>query len=164
MNAYVRVHTGFRPIDYDDALLAVEPEVPSPELQGFPWEELKQGTAFLHSTYVTASCAVDHCHDVRLVQELSTSLYTYITRDKYPMWCKDRQDLVEYGVARFMGEVIVEEPMALVGILRIVRQKDSQSMVIFERACGSSEWALACLTSFRSKEVCQIGRTRGPTS
>jgi hypothetical protein len=121
LNAYVRVHTGFTPIDCDDALLAVEPEVPSPKLQGFPWEKLKQGTAFLHLTCVTASYAVDHCQDVRLVQELSTSLYTFITRGKYPMWYKDRQDLVEYGIARFMGEgqeVIVEELMALVGILR----------------------------------------------
>ena len=75
-------------------------------------------------------------------------------------------------------EVIVDEPMAFVGILRYLRQKASQSMLIFERVCnlqrdrrsmkrfcyhihGSFEWALACLTSFRSKEMCQIGCIRG---
>ena len=59
---------------------------------------------FLHSTCVTASCAIDHCQDVQLLQELSTSLYTYITRGKHPMWYKDGQDLVEYVIARFMDE------------------------------------------------------------
>ena len=47
-------------------------------------------------------------------------MYTYITQGKYPMWYKDRQNLIEYSVARFMGEgeeVIIEEPMALVGIV-----------------------------------------------
>ena len=42
------------------------------------------------------------------------------------MWYKDRQDLVEYGVSRFMGEgeeAIVEEPLALVGILRYFEAK-----------------------------------------
>lgn len=39
------------------------------------------------------------------------------------MWYKESQELVEYGIARFMGdgeEVIIEEPMALVGIFSSV--------------------------------------------
>jgi hypothetical protein len=173
LNAYVRVHIGFTPIDCDDALLAVEPEVPSLRLQGFPWEKLRRGTAFLHSTCVTASYAVDHCQDVRLVQELSTSLYTYITRDKYPMWYKERQDLVEYGVARLWVKgrrSSLTNRWHLSGFCAILRQKDSQSIAIFElaynpqrdrrskkrfcyRVPGSFEWTLACLTSFRLKEM-----------
>jgi hypothetical protein len=56
-----------------------------------------------------------------LLEELSTSIYMYITRGEYPMWYKDRPHLVEYGLARFIGkgdEVIVEEPMALVSVVR----------------------------------------------
>jgi hypothetical protein len=37
------------------------------------------------------------------------------------MWFVERQDLIECGLARFIGEgpgVIVEEPMALMSILR----------------------------------------------
>ncbi|KIL64829.1 hypothetical protein M378DRAFT_1040593 [Amanita muscaria Koide BX008] len=111
LNAYVRVFTNFTPIDCDGALLGIEPDVDSPKLAGFPWYKLKRA---------------DHCQDDGLVQELSTSLYTYITRGKYPRWYTNKQDLVEYGVARFVGqeeEVIVEEPMALVGILRYFEEE-----------------------------------------
>jgi hypothetical protein len=58
---------------------------------------------------------------VRLLQELSTSIYTFIAWGKYPLWYKESQKLIEYGIARFMGDrnsVIIEEPMALVGMLR----------------------------------------------
>ncbi|KAM6492769.1 hypothetical protein JOM56_012493 [Amanita muscaria] len=106
LNAYVRVFTNFTLIDCDGALLGIEPDVDSPELEGFPWYKLKR--------------------DDGLVQELSTSLYTYITRGKYPRWYTNKQDLVEYGVARFVGqeeEFIVEEPMALVGILRYFEEE-----------------------------------------
>ncbi|KAM6496474.1 hypothetical protein JOM56_009180 [Amanita muscaria] len=101
LNAYVRVFTDFSPIDCDSKLLEIEPDVDFPQLDGFPWDKIKQKKDML--------------------KELSTSVYTYITRGEYPMWYNEMQDLVEYGVARFKGqgdEVIVEEPMALVGIVR----------------------------------------------
>jgi hypothetical protein len=50
LNAYMHVFTEFTPIDGDQMLLAVEPEVHPPQLQGFSWEKLKQGTAFIDST------------------------------------------------------------------------------------------------------------------
>ena len=124
LNAYVCVHTTFIPIDCNHVLLADEPEVPLPKLRGFMCEKHKQGTAFLH---VTASYAIDgyHYQDPRLLEELATSLYTYIIQGQYPMWYNGHDELVEYGIARFIkgGDVNVAEPMALVGILHFFAQK-----------------------------------------
>jgi hypothetical protein len=118
------VLTTFTPIDCNHVLLADEPEVPLPGLGGFVWEKLKKGMAFLHDT---ASYVIDHCHcqDPGLLQELLTSLYTYMTQGQYPMWYKDHKDLVECGIARFMkgGDVNIAEPMALVGILHFFEQE-----------------------------------------
>lgn len=49
----------------------------------------------------------------------------YVSRGNYPIWYNDRQELVEYGIARFMGKgkVTVEEPMALVGIMRFFEEE-----------------------------------------
>ncbi|KIL55863.1 hypothetical protein M378DRAFT_173230 [Amanita muscaria Koide BX008] len=101
LNAYVRVFTDFNPLDCDSKLLEIEPDVDFPQLNGFAWDKIKQ--------------------EKDMLKKLSTRIYTYMIRGEYPMWCNEMQDLVEYGVARFKGqgdEVIVEEPMALVGIAR----------------------------------------------
>jgi hypothetical protein len=53
--------------------------------------------------------------------ELFRSVFEYVTRGEYPLWFRDRSELVEYGIARFINEgkdVTVQEPMALVGIAR----------------------------------------------
>jgi hypothetical protein len=43
LNAFVHVIMSFTPIDGDDALLAQEPVVQFPTVDGFPWEKIKQG-------------------------------------------------------------------------------------------------------------------------
>jgi hypothetical protein len=74
-----------------------------------------------------------------LEKELSKSIYTFIMRGEYPIWQSEREEMVEYGlgtfihrkrdvlvesgVARFADErtdpdVLVEEPIALISILR----------------------------------------------
>jgi hypothetical protein len=42
------------------------------------------------------------------------------------LWYRDHEDLVEYGIARLIGEgeVIVEEPMALMSIVRYFETQD----------------------------------------
>ena len=56
LNAYVRVLTEFTPIDCHDVLVATEPEVQSPKLQGFLWDKLKQGVTFLNFPRIAGSC------------------------------------------------------------------------------------------------------------
>src|SRR5687768_4285424 len=77
------------------------------------------------------------------------------------MWYQDRQDLVEYGIARFMGdgqEVSVEDPMALVRIVRFLEAEgltiDGDIRARMQSAQGSAfEEAvlLSCTRLFRTR-------------
>src|SRR5258707_14944537 len=59
-----------------------------------------------------------------LLRELAGSIYSLITRGVPLSWSADPEHecLVQYGVARFIdtneGDIRVEEPLALIGILR----------------------------------------------
>jgi hypothetical protein len=61
-----------------------------------------------------------------MLQELSNSIYSYLTRGEYPMWQLKWETLVEYGLARFiqMDKAIVDEPLALISIVRYFERKD----------------------------------------
>jgi hypothetical protein len=103
------------PIDGDDTLLATEPDVQPPKVQVFPWEKLVRGPSLVVVDLAFSSVK-------GLMKELSKSIYTFITRGEYPMWYDDRRDLVEHGIARFMGEgpeVTVKEPIALMRASRL---------------------------------------------
>jgi hypothetical protein len=117
LNAYVHKFTTIVPIDGNHSFLDLEPECEEPKVVGFQWEKLDQGQS---PVFLIDICA-DHPSDPQLLRELSTSIYIYMTRGVYPMWDKGFRDLVEYGIARFVGtgdEVNVGEPMSLVSIVR----------------------------------------------
>jgi hypothetical protein len=51
------------------------------------------------------------------------------------MWYAERQDLIDFGLARFMGEgsdIIVEEPLALMSVLRYF-EKEGRTLDDFIR-------------------------------
>ncbi|KAH9964718.1 hypothetical protein BGW80DRAFT_1347450 [Lactifluus volemus] len=100
LDIYVHAYTTFTPIDGDHAILATEPDVQPPTVQGFQWANI----------------------DRKLLNELSNSIYTFITRGKYPMWYNNHKELVEHGLARFidrgMEKLDVTEPIALMSALR----------------------------------------------
>jgi len=59
--------------------------------------------------------------------DLALGIHKFLTRGVFPMWTSDKAPLVEYGIARFVGEppsneesaeLSVTEPLALVGIMR----------------------------------------------
>jgi hypothetical protein len=61
-----------------------------------------------------------------LLEELSYSLYVFITRGEYPKLFAELRYLVECGVARFMdggSDITIEEPIALMSILRHFENK-----------------------------------------
>ena len=132
-----------------------------PRFRVFLGRNLSEVRLLLDSCYIST----DYHTEASLLEELSTSLYTYITRGEYPMWYTDRQDLVEYGFARFMNEgpaptselattppVIVEEPMALMGILRYFETESFTLDKDIRARMQSAKGALADLPC-----VCMIG-------
>ena len=52
-------------------------------------------------------------------------MYTFVTRGVYPIWYGEHEELVEYGLARFKSNsMTIEEPLALVGIIRFFDSHD----------------------------------------
>lgn len=90
------------------------------------------------------------------------------------MWFAERQDLVECGLARFMGEgpnVIVEEPMALMSILRYFQKEgltlddDIRERMQYAKGHAFEEAVLlSCTRLFRrGARLDQVFQFRGET-
>lgn len=90
------------------------------------------------------------------------------------MWYAERQDLVEFGLARFMGEgpdVIVEEPLALMSILRYFEKEGCtpddfirDRMQVNKGLAFEEAVLLACTRLFRrGARLDQVFRFHGKT-
>jgi hypothetical protein len=54
-----------------------------------------------------------------MLEELSHSIHSYMTRGQYPTWHLEWENLVESWLARFIAKdrVSINEPLVLVGIV-----------------------------------------------
>jgi hypothetical protein len=55
-----------------------------------------------------------------MLEKLSHSIYSYITRGQHPMWQSEWKTIVDCGLARFIAKdtAVVDEPLTLVSIMR----------------------------------------------
>ena len=80
--------------------------------------------------------------DQHLLEELAGSIYFLITRGVPLAWSGNarHQALVQYGVARFIdteeGVVRVEEPLALIGIIRHL--EEMSHTIYYSKNCLSA--------------------------
>jgi len=122
LNDYVNRLTDFTPLDGDQSILRTEPDVGPIEIIGFQWDKINR----CKSQYLLEHLLILLLGPGLLV-DLALGIHEFLTRGEFPVWTSDKAPLVEYGIARFVGEppsnqesaeLSVEEPLVLVGIMR----------------------------------------------
>jgi len=122
LNYYVKGYTGFSPLDGDQSILRSEPDARSISILSFRWDKIterKPNVALGHPLILLSGPG--------LRVDLALGIHKFLTRGEFPMWPSDKAPLVEYGIARFVGEqpsnqesaeLSVTEPLVLVAIMR----------------------------------------------
>ncbi|CAG8549758.1 4902_t:CDS:2, partial [Acaulospora colombiana] len=108
-DAYVYAYTDFKPLDGDTAISKEEDDVDfdvAPiKIDSFLWNKIDE--------------------DQKLLEVLVQSMGEFTTKGKRPGWYDTCQQLVEYGLARFIGKNIkIGEPLPLVSLMRHFESKN----------------------------------------
>ncbi|KAG8813540.1 hypothetical protein FRC17_001503, partial [Serendipita sp. 399] len=104
-NAYVEAFTTFKPVDGPIDIMRNEADVGPVGIGTFHWEQIETYEGYL--------------------EELALIIYAYLTRGEHLPLSEPRRYLVECALARFSsgGHIVVQEPMALVGIFQYFHKK-----------------------------------------
>lgn len=111
LNAYVKLISGFTPIDGDLSLLNAESPVKPPQITGFMWDKIKS--------------------DRDLLDDFARVIHTFVLEGRHVSCASQtRNQAVQYGLGRFMPEKTangeerlemvakIDEPLALVCLVR----------------------------------------------
>jgi hypothetical protein len=120
LNAYVRQLADFTPLDSDEMILKGEEDVGQVKIDPFQWDKIAKRKSH---------CSVRQhplilLLDPRLLDELASTIFSFIARGDPPTWWSGQEPLVEYGVARFVRvgkespKMTIEEPLALISVMR----------------------------------------------